>query len=100
MVAHEWGHAIEHLVYPDRAVVTDDDVRAGEQYADCLSGGVLGDLERQGVLIVEDGDLEEIEEYLYDIGGSATGTHGSGEQRYTAFATGWNGGAAVCTLDA
>lgn len=90
VVAHEWGHAILHQVYSEERLRS-----AQELAADCIAGGTLGDLARDGVLIVEDDDAADLArtwEYL-DAPGS---DHGSKEERSAAFEKGWDGGPAAC----
>jgi predicted metalloprotease len=89
VVAHEWGHAI--LAQVPSSLVEDPQ----ELQAECLAGGALGDLARDGVIVVEDGDLEEVVK-LFRYSDAPGDAHGTAEQQALAFAAGWRQGPAAC----
>lgn len=99
MLDHEYAHGIQ--------------VRFGLQYrytieqelqADCLAGATLGDSIRANRLSLEDGDIQELQDGLAAVADDpgqpwfAEGSHGSAEQRSTAFFGGYRRSIAACNL--
>jgi predicted metalloprotease len=104
VIAHEFGHHVQHQLR------LDDNLRQGdneasvrfELQADCLAGVWARSAEEEGLL--ETGDLEEglgaaasvgddrIQQQTQGRVDPETWTHGSAEQRTTAFQRGFDGG--------
>ena len=99
LLGHEYAHGIQ--------------VRIGLRYeftiqqelqADCLAGAYLGDSIRAGRLLLEDGDIEELEAGLIAVADDpdqpwfAEGAHGSADQRTDAFFAGYRRSVAACDL--
>lgn len=120
VVAHEWGHHIQHLAGAfEGADRTDtgpgsDAIRL-ELQADCFSGawvaGAAGTTDEQGVALIEPVTQQQVQDALSaasavgddriqaSAGGGVrpeTWTHGSSEQRQRWFLVGHEGGAAAC----
>jgi predicted metalloprotease len=93
IVAHEYAHVVQ------RQLASRYLSQAYELQADCFAGATMGEMYRRGMLILERGDYQEIDDSLAEIatlpwGGG--GTHGSVAQRWSAFGTGWRGGNPSC----
>ena len=84
IMAHEWGHHIQHLFGLSPARLSSE-IRF-ELQADCLSGVFIGYANSRGWL--EPGDLAEALATPLDAGSQG---HGTGEQRLRAFLWGYNG---------
>lgn len=106
VVAHEWGHHIQHQLGIDLGGTTD---RAGdftsfelEQQADCLAGAYTRAADGVGWLAPEDlGEALRIT----GLAGDPVGTpyddpfaHGTGQERVVAFGEGYEGGLGSCEL--
>ncbi|GAC56119.1 hypothetical protein GOHSU_03_00130 [Gordonia hirsuta DSM 44140 = NBRC 16056] len=89
VVAHEWAHAV--LRQQPAGVVH----KPQELQAQCLSGGALGDLVRQEVLVVDEGD-EEGFAALFNRSSAPGDIHGTAKQQAQAFMTGWKQGPKAC----
>lgn len=100
LVAHEWAHAIQERM-PQRFVAA-----AHELQADCLAGAALfGNtanavtVDGNGTITFEPGDFEELFETFEQIGSLpwiSGGSHGSADERRSAFALGANEGVPSC----
>ena len=97
IVAHEWGHHIQHLVGIDRShergEITGKQI---ELQADCWAGVYTWSAKRRGIL--EQGDLEEALTTTLaagDMPGTEAGAgraHGTPRERYDAFLSGYRSG--------
>jgi predicted metalloprotease len=106
VVAHEWGHHIQHLLGIELGAAPD---RAGaqtpfelEQQADCLAGAYAIDAQRMGSLAA--GDMSEAFTMIA-LSGDPSGVawndpraHGTSDQRTDAFLNGYADGVAGCHL--
>ena len=94
VVAHEWGHAVQARIDPALVWV------AGELQADCFAGAALGGAQRDGTLVWEEGDSEELESALTvaadDVPWTDVADHGSAEERIAAFDQGFAAGPLGC----
>ena len=94
VIAHEWGHAIQGQL-PDRLVS-----QAVELQADCLAGAALQGAAQEGLVRIEPGDDEEIQQTLEAVADDYPWTnqssHGDAQQRISAFRTGVTGGVDGC----
>jgi predicted metalloprotease len=107
VVAHEWGHHIQHELGLDLGDSQDQTSDAApssiEQQADCLAGAYTEGADQTGWL--DPGDLDEaivMTEISGDPPGTAwnsPGAHGSGDVRKASFLKGYQGGIAACGLD-
>lgn len=107
VIAHEIGHHIQN----QRGLLGRGEVHQieTELQADCLAGAWARDAERRGLLEV--GDVDEALNAAAQIGDDSiqkrttgrvqpeTWTHGSAEQRSTAFRKGFGGSAAACGVN-
>jgi hypothetical protein len=95
ILAHEWGHHVQDQMIEDGLdpLVEWTGTAAPELEADCLAGVYAQDAETRGWL--ETGDLEEAVTISMISGGEG---HGSGDDRMTAFMTGYLGGLYGCGL--
>lgn len=88
IVAHEYGHVVQAHLHPS------DIWRAMELQADCFAGSAMRAMVNSGTLTLDAGDYYEIDDAFRSIAGlpwGAGGTHGSWEQRTSAFRRGWTG---------
>jgi predicted metalloprotease len=104
VIAHEVGHHVQNL----RGRLGREDKIAIELQADCLAGAWAGDAEKRKELEV--GDIDEALTAAAAVGDDTiqrrtqgrvqpeTWTHGSAQQRSTAFKTGFQRGPAGCGL--
>jgi uncharacterized protein len=94
VIAHEWGHAIQGQL-PDRYVS-----EAIELQADCLAGAALQGAAQEGLVRIEPGDDEEIQQTLEAVADDYPWTdqssHGDAQQRIAAFRSGVTGGVDGC----
>lgn len=94
IVAHEWAHAIQYRLDPSLQILAD------ELQADCMAGAVLYGAARDGTLIFEDGDEQEIVRGLAQLADKTPWTmqsdHGSALERAENFALGRAGGVNAC----
>ncbi|MFV2011764.1 MULTISPECIES: neutral zinc metallopeptidase [unclassified Micromonospora] len=99
LIGHEYAHGIQ--------VRLDLDYRFSiqrELAADCLAGAYLGDSVRDGTLQLDDGDLEEFQRGLATVADDPDqpwfeeGSHGTADQRITAFFNGYDRSLAGCDL--
>jgi uncharacterized protein len=95
IIAHEWGHAIQARL--DRSLVS----VSAELQADCLAGATLQGAAQDGILRIEQGDAEEIQQTLAAVADDYPWTketdHGNAAQRITSFNQGVSGGVPACT---
>jgi len=90
ILAHEWGHAVQDSWLESGG----GDVWVApsqELDADCLAGVFLAQSIREGTIIEEPGDERAVFNWLYEVGASpwlGPGSHGTKEQRQTAFRAG------------
>ncbi|MDV7246232.1 MULTISPECIES: neutral zinc metallopeptidase [Rhodococcus] len=94
VVAHEWGHAIQHRL-------ADDLVSIGKELqADCLAGAVLYGAASDGTLLFEEGDQKELAAGLVNLADETPWTdskdHGDPFQRVDWFDLGRAGGVKAC----
>jgi predicted metalloprotease len=97
VIGHEYGHRIQFMGQDTNVLSIQLELQA-----DCLSGAYIGDSVRGGVLELEPGDIQRLERSVR-AGGDPEGypwfapdAHGSGQQRFTAFAGGYNHGLDAC----
>jgi uncharacterized protein len=94
VIAHEWGHAIQARLRP--AAVSE----AVELQADCLAGATLQGAADEGLLIIEQGDEQEITDTLTavadDYPWTDSSSHGDASERTAAFNQGTGGGVESC----
>ncbi|MGJ6969123.1 neutral zinc metallopeptidase [Streptosporangium sp. G11] len=97
VIAHEWGHAVQNRL--DDSLIW----RARELQADCLAGAALYGAARDGTLLFESGDVEELEVVFRKLGDTKPwrkpGDHGSASERVSAFERGARGGVGGCMPD-
>ncbi|MBO3740150.1 neutral zinc metallopeptidase [Actinoplanes flavus] len=92
---HEVGHAVQDQL--DESLV----IEAAELQADCLAGAALAGAARDGLLVYEPGDDEELAA-VFAVAGDDTpwngdsGAHGTTEQRVEFFTIGADGGVGAC----
>jgi predicted metalloprotease len=119
-IAHEWGHAVQHLLGLDYSSAVD----RVESDADCLAGSAVAEADAEGYL--QPGDLAETEYALGLVGDAplvrgewgkmiesinaqaplgsvpvltnARGDHGNARERVAAFHRGMKSGARSCVL--
>jgi predicted metalloprotease len=93
VVAHEWGHAIQHRVPSIKMV-------GNELQADCLAGAALFGAVDDGTLEFETGDLAEIavglSELSDEVAWTASDSHGDAFERIEWFDTGRTEGVKAC----
>jgi predicted metalloprotease len=93
VVAHEWGHAIQHRV-------PSIEMNADELQADCFAGAALFGAARDGNLILEDGDLREIASGLSalsdEVEWADSDSHGDPFERIEWFNRGRTDGVEAC----
>ncbi len=94
IVAHEWGHAIQS------GLITGG---LGVQYelqADCLAGAALEGAVRNGTLVLEPGDFEEIDAGLTAVADAypwgEVSDHGNAAERIAFFRGGAQNGVSSC----
>lgn len=101
IVAHEYGHAIQH-----RVDVLNNPTFLVEQQADCLAGAWVasaGSMDGAGSFVVTDDDLNQTLAAILQIADPigmvlmAPGAHGTGFDRLRAFSDGYEGGVAPCS---
>lgn len=94
IIAHEWGHAIQARVGRGPSA------RSVELQADCLAGATLQGAARDGAVLVDAGDDEELANTLAAAADDYPWTnqrdHGDARQRTEAFNTGALNGAKAC----
>jgi predicted metalloprotease len=94
IIAHEWGHAIQARL--SRRMVS----VAAELQADCLAGAELAGAQRDGTLVGEPGDAEQIARTLTAVSDAYPWTkqtdHGNAKQRITAYRRGFQSGVPAC----
>lgn len=97
ILAHEWGHHVQHLVGIDRTGRADE---AFELQADCLAGAYAQDAKTRGML--DPGDVTEAVETAINaadpIDTPSTDPHGINDDRVTAFMKGFLDGLRPCSL--
>ncbi|WP_020519872.1 neutral zinc metallopeptidase [Catelliglobosispora koreensis] len=99
LLGHEYAHAIQA-----RLGVSHEFTIQFELQADCMAGAYIGDSVRSGGLRLDDGDLEEFRAGLIAVGDDpgqpwfAPESHGTGEQRYESFASGYSDSLGACGL--
>lgn len=110
VLGHEYGHAVQ-----DSLGISEDFsfTIESELQADCFSGAWAGTLADEGILDPEDepgagGDIDSALDAIYTVADDAEGNpgpwqepdaHGTGDERATAFADGYDGGVEVCAND-
>jgi predicted metalloprotease len=90
VIAHEWGHAIQSLRI---ARGTRQRVLRLEQQADCFAGAYVRDANARAIL--REGDVDEARALFGYLPGRRN-THGTPEQRLSAFDKGFEGGVEAC----
>ena len=94
IIAHEWGHAIQARLQRDQVSV------AAELQADCLAGATLFGAAERGLLALERGDTEELQQTLAAVADDFPWTkesdHGDAQQRISNFNKGAEGGVEAC----
>lgn len=99
LLGHEYAHAIQARLNIQKRFTIEQELQA-----DCMAGAYIGDMEKQGRLKLEDGDLDELAEGLVVVGDDpgqpwfAEGAHGSAEQRTSAFSKGYRDSLEPCGL--
>ncbi|WP_309114317.1 hypothetical protein [Saccharothrix sp.] len=97
IVAHEWGHAIAARLNDQLKL------KASELQADCFAGAALQGAARDGTLVIEPGDLEEVDVGLTDIADSSLWgkpeDHGAPDERIAFFNRGVRNGPLGCVQD-
>jgi predicted metalloprotease len=94
IIAHEWAHAIQARLERDRVSV------AAELQADCLAGASLFGAARQGLVQIEPGDIEELQQTLVAVADDTPWTneqsHGDARERTSSFSRGADSGVSAC----
>jgi uncharacterized protein len=99
LLGHEYAHAIQRRLDIRKQFTIEQELQA-----DCMAGAYIGDMEKQGRLKLEDGDLEELAAGLEAVGDDpgqpwfAEGAHGTARQRTQAFSNGYNDSLGPCKL--
>ena len=99
ILAHEWGHAVQDTWLENGGGDTWDPAYRKELNADCLAGVFLAASIQQGIVVEEAGDADAVFGWLYEAGSSpwlAPGTHGTSDERQTAFLDGFREGTDYC----
>lgn len=98
VLAHEWGHHIQHLMGIEPELTIDRELQA-----DCFSGAYAQRALQQGFL--QEGDVTEavvitiLSADPIELEEMAEGAHGSSDYRVTAFMEGYFGGSPACLDD-
>ncbi|MFD5156846.1 hypothetical protein ACFWMJ_02005 [Streptomyces hawaiiensis] len=94
VVAHEWGHAIQNRLEVQLRTID------GELQADCLAGAELEGAARDGTIVFEPGDVDELRTALARDADTTpwtkVGDHGSASERIDAFTMGQRLGVEGC----
>ncbi|MEU7899266.1 hypothetical protein AB0B45_41230 [Nonomuraea sp. NPDC049152] len=94
VISHEWSHAVQNRM-PYRHLA-----RQIELQADCMGAAALAGASRDGTLVWEKGDSQEIAATLRGLSGDTPWTnpadHGSAAERIGAFNTGLRSGVWAC----
>jgi predicted metalloprotease len=94
VIAHEWGHAIQARL--NRSLVS----RAVELQADCLAGAALQGAARENLVLIEEGDDQEIARALRAVADEFPWTdessHGNADERTASYNRGSRGGVSAC----
>ncbi|WP_305789023.1 neutral zinc metallopeptidase [Symbioplanes lichenis] len=99
LLGHEYAHAIQRRLSIQKQFTIEQELQA-----DCMAGAYIGDMEKQGRLKLEDGDLSELAAGLEAVGDDpgqpwfAEGAHGTARQRTQAFSNGYNDSLEPCNL--
>lgn len=99
LLGHEYAHGIQVRLGIQYKYTIDQELQA-----DCLAGAMIGDSIRAKELTLEDGDLAELRKGLLEVADNpgqpwfAEGSHGSAEQRTTAFFAGYRRSLESCNL--
>ncbi|WP_306214934.1 neutral zinc metallopeptidase [Actinoplanes sp. RD1] len=99
LLGHEYAHAIQRRLRIQKQFTIEQELQA-----DCMAGAYIGDMEKQGRLKLEDGDLSELAAGLEAVGDDpgqpwfAEGAHGTARQRTQAFSNGYNDSLEPCNL--
>lgn len=99
LLGHEYAHAIQRRLDIRKQFTIQQELQA-----DCMAGAYIGDMEKQGRLRLEDGDLDELAAGLEAVGDDpgqpwfAEGAHGTARQRTQAFSNGYNDSLTACDL--
>ncbi|MEZ5078860.1 MAG: hypothetical protein R2725_15630 [Solirubrobacterales bacterium] len=99
VLAHEWGHAVQHSWELAEPGIDVWQPPGQELDADCLAGVFLSRSIDAGTIVEEAGDAEAIFDWLYEAADSpwvVGPSHGTHEQRQAAFVDGVEQGTAYC----
>lgn len=97
LIGHEYAHAVQARLNIRHRFTIDHELQA-----DCFAGAYLGDQIRANVLVIEDGDIDELLAGLRSVG-DPQGTpwfdpraHGTAQQRIQAFGLGFDDSLDAC----
>ncbi|MEV6346363.1 neutral zinc metallopeptidase [Actinoplanes sp. NPDC051851] len=99
LLAHEYAHGIQARLGIQKRFTIQQELQA-----DCMAGAFIGDEQRAGALVLQEGDTEELARGLESVGDDpgqpwfAEGAHGSAEQRTESFEQGFNDSLTPCKL--
>ncbi len=100
ILAHEWGHAVQHAWLKNNGGDVWNPAYRKELNADCLAGAFLAWAYRNGHIKEDSDDADALWNWLYSSGSPWLDpkTHGSHEQRVTAFQDGMTTGIHDCRV--
>ena len=103
ILAHEWGHAVQDTWLENGGPDTWEPASRQELNADCLAGVFLSWGISSGNIIEDAGDADAIWSWLYSGGYNGPWldppSHGTGEERRTAFSDGYLRGTDHCRVN-
>ncbi|GAA1587998.1 neutral zinc metallopeptidase [Actinoplanes couchii] len=99
LLGHEYAHGVQARLGIRKEFTIEQELQA-----DCMAGAFIGDMARQQVLTMQDGDTQELADGLAAVGDDpgqpwfAPGSHGTPQQRFQSFADGYENSLAACNL--
>ena len=99
LLGHEYAHGIQARLGIRKEFTIEQELQA-----DCMAGAFIGDMARDGRLVMQEGDTRELADGLAAVGDEpgqpwfAEGSHGSAEQRMQSFVEGYEKSLSPCGL--
>jgi hypothetical protein len=99
LLGHEYAHGVQARLGIRKEFTIEQELQA-----DCMAGAFIGDQARGGDLRMDEGDTQELADGLEAVGDDpnqpwfAPGAHGSPQQRFQAFANGYERSLEACGL--